>query len=392
VHEVIVAGAGPAGSAAASILASQGHSVLLLDKAEFPRDKVCGDGVTVNTIRLLSRMGLSIESRLGEFHLCDRFKAVSTRGHVFEGSFAAYGTGIYMIPRRTLDHLLLEFALRRGVEFEQTRVTGPVVEDGVVRGVRTRSTQKTVERHARITIVADGARSVIARSLKKGRVADEHHCVAMRAYFDGVDGPERRADFYASETGLPGYGWVFPIGAGRANVGIGLRLDALHRHGLSLRQEFDRFVADPRTADRLSQAEAAGHARGWCLPLASNPAPRAYAGALLIGDAGAFVSALTGEGIPRALVSGWLAAQVALEALRKGDGAYQHLNQFEIRWQRALGRRLRGEAVLQRVLFKPGVLDFLLQHMGHRNRLSHLVMNLLSYVYGIVSPRQFGGR
>jgi geranylgeranyl reductase family protein len=388
--EVIVAGAGPAGSVAAAILASQGCQVLLLDKAEFPRDKVCGDGVTINTIRLLSRMGFSLESRLGEFHLCDRFKAVSTRGHVFEGSFIAYDTGIYMIPRKILDHLLFEFALRRGAEFEQLCVTGAIVEGGAVRGVRAKSAQRAVERRARITIVADGARSVIARSLQREKAADEHHCVAMRAYFEGVDGSDRRADFYASEAGLPGYGWIFPLGAGKANVGIGLRLDALRRYGLSLRQEFDRFIADPRAADRLSQAAAVGNARGWSLPLASSPAPRAYAGALLIGDAGAFVSSLTGEGIPRALVTGWLAAQVALEALREGDSACRHLGQFEVRWRRTLGRRLWGEAVLQRFLFQPGVLDLLLHHIGRSKRLSRFVMSLLGCAYGIVSTRQFG--
>jgi geranylgeranyl reductase family protein len=375
-YQVIVVGAGPAGSVTAAILASQGCRVLLLDKAEFPRDKVCGDAIGLNTLKLLSEVGLSIESRMDEFHWCDRFRGVSLRGYVFEGSLTEYATLAYIIPRKILDHVLWELVLQRGVEFERLRVTEPIVEQGAVCGIRGKFGDKIVEHRARITIAADGAHSFIARSLRQGKAADRHYAVSVRAYFRGVQGSDRQMDFYATSVGFPGYGWLFPIGDGKANVGIGFRLDALRRSGRTLRQEFDQFVADPRVAGRLSQAEPIGRVQGWTLPLTSQPLQRAYAGALLVGDAGAFVCPLSGGGIHRGIVSGKLAAEVALEALQKNDYSLQELGKFETQWRHVLGKGLRRTIMLQRVLSWPGVVDLALRNMERSERIARLILGL----------------
>jgi len=378
-YQAIVVGAGPAGSIAAAILSSHGCRVLLLDRVEFPRDKVCGDGVIPGAIKLLSQMGLELE--MDQFHWCDRVRVISPRGYAFEGSLAEYNSCAYIIPRKTLDHTLYEFALQQGAEFERLRVIEPIVEQGVVCGVRGKLGSDVVERRADITIAADGANSVITRSLRQGKAADRHYAVSMRAYFDGVHGSERRADFYVNPSALPGYGWIFPLGEGRANVGVILRLDTLRRSRRTLRQEFDRFIADPRAADRLSRAEPIGKIRGWPLPLASQPLQRAYAGALLIGDAGAFISPLSGGGIYNGLVSGKLAAEVALEALRKNDYSLKELGKFEAQWRRALGRGLRRELILQRVLSWPGLVDLALRLVGRNERIARLVVNLLAWIW-----------
>jgi len=375
-HQVIVVGAGPAGSVTAAILAGSGCQVLLLDKAEFPRDKVCGDAIGRNTIDLLSRAGLSLESNLEAFHWCDRFRGVSLRGRVFEGSLTEYATLAYIVPRKTLDHILWKLALQRGVEFERLHITGPIVEQGAVCGIRGKFGDKIVERRARITIAADGAHSVIARSLRREKAADRHHAVSVRAYFGGVQGSERQMDFYATSVGFPGYGWLFPIGDGRANVGIGFRLDALRRSGRTLRQEFDQFIADPRVADRLSQAEPVGRVQGWTLPLTSQPLQRAYAGALLVGDAGAFVCPLSGGGIHRGIVSGKLAAEVALEALQKDDCSLKELGKFEARQRRVLGKGLWRKLLLQRVLSWPGVVDLALENMERSEPIARFILGL----------------
>jgi geranylgeranyl reductase family protein len=375
-YQVIVVGAGPVGTVTAAILAGSGCRVLLLDKAEFPRDKVCGDAIGLNTINLLSRAGLALESRTGAFHWCDRFRGVSLRGYVFEGSLTEYATLAYIIPRKILDHTLWELALQRGVEFERLCVTEPIVKQDVVCGIRGKFGDKIVERRARITIAADGAHSAIAQSLRRGKAADKHYAVSVRAYFGGVQGSDRQMDFYATSTGFPGYGWLFPIGDGKANVGIGFRLDALRRSGRTLRQEFDQFIADPRVAGRLSQAEPVGRVQGWTLPLTSQPLQRAYAGALLVGDAGAFVCPLSGGGIHRGIVSGKLAAEVALEALQKDDYSLKELGKFEARWRRVLGKGLWRKLVLQRVLSWPGVVDLALENMERSGRIACFILGL----------------
>jgi geranylgeranyl reductase family protein len=379
-YQVIVVGAGPAGSVTAAILASHGCRVLLLDKAKFPRDKVCGDGITSGTIRLLSKVGL--ELKMDRFHWCDRARGTSPRGYAFEGCLTEYNARAYVIPRKTLDHILWKFALQRGAEFERFHITEPIVEQGVVCGVRGKLDGKVVERRAKITIAADGANSVITRALHREKAADRHYAVSMRAYFNGVQGSDRCADFYASAVGgFPNYGWVFPLGEGRANVGIVLRLDTLHRSGRTLRQEFDQFIRDPRTADRLSQVKLMGKIQGWTLPLASRPLQRAYAGALLVGDAGAFISPLSGGGTYNGLMTGKLAAEITLEALRKDDCSLEELGKFEARWRQALGKGLRREMILQRVLSWPGLVDLALQNMERNERIARLIVNLLAWTW-----------
>jgi geranylgeranyl reductase family protein len=377
-HEVVVVGAGPAGSIAAIVLAKQGCRVLLVDQAEFPRDKVCGDGIGWNSIRLLSELGLSLESSIPELHRCGRARGISPSGYVYQGSFPQkddhYQHG-YVIPRKHFDHSLWEFALQQGAEFERFRVTEPIIEKGRVCGVRGTMNGKTVEHRARMTIAADGANSVIARFLCSGSASARHYAVAMRAYFGGLQGADDCVEFYFNQTDLPGYGWVFPLGEGVANIGIGLRLDTYRKNGESLRQAFGRFLRDPRLAEKLSKATPIGEARGFLLPLASRPLQRVYDGVILVGDAGAFVSPLTGGGIYNAMESGRIAAEVALEALQGEGGSLEELREFEVRWRSVLGRKLRIEAMVQRLLSWPGMLDLIIRRMGRSKRFANFVLS-----------------
>jgi geranylgeranyl reductase family protein len=377
-HEVIVVGAGPAGSVAAAVLAKQGCQVLLLDKAKFPRDKVCGDGIGWNSIRLLSELGLSLESRMPELHRCGRARGISPSGYVYEGSFSQkdghYQHG-YVIPRKRFDHVLWQFALQQGAEFERSRVTEPIVEKGRVCGVRGKADGKVVERRARITIAADGASSVIARFLHPSKASPRHYAVAMRSYFAGVQDLDRGVEFHFNQAHLPGYGWAFPMGQGMANIGVGLRLDVYRQKAQSLSHVFERFIGAPGLAERLSKAEPIGAPGGCLLPLASRSLQRAYDGALLVGDAGAFVSPLTGGGIYNAMETGRIAAEVALEALQGNGGSLEELRRFEVRWRSVLGRKLRVEAMVQRLLSWPGMLDLILRRMGHSERFANFVLN-----------------
>ena len=377
-HEVIVVGAGPAGSVAAAVLAQQGCQVLLLDKAEFPRDKVCGDGIGWNSIRLLSDLGLSLESGMQQLYSCDRVRGVSPGGHVFEGPFPrkeGYCHHGYVIPRKHFDHALWQFAVQQGVGFERLRGTAPIIEKGVVCGVWGRRDGRAVERRARITIAADGAQSVIARALCSDQIPARHSAVAMRSYVAGVQDLDYGVEFHFNQAHLPGYGWAFPLGEGVANIGVGLRLDVYCRNGQPLRQVFERFIGSPRLAGMLSKAEPLGQPRGCLLPLASRSLQRAYDGALLVGDAGAFVSPLTGGGIYNAMETGRIAAEVALEALQGNGGSLEELRRFEVRWRRVLGNKLRVEAMAQRVLSWPGMLDLLVRQMCRRQGLASFVLS-----------------
>ena len=379
-HEVVVVGAGPAGSVAAAVLAKQGCHVLLLDKAKFPRDKTCGDAIGWSSMKLLSDLGLSLESKRQELYVCDKVRAISPNGYVFEGllpqkdGYRRYG---YVVPRKDFDYLLWEFALQQGVRFEQLCVIEPIIERNVVCGVRGSLDGEAVERRARITIGADGANSIIARSLRPGKAAARHRSVALRAYFNGVQDLDHCMEFYFDHTMLRGYGWIFPFGDGMANIGVGLRLDTFYKNGKSLRQVFERFTCSPLVAKRLSKAMQVGEARGWTLSHGPQQLQRAYRGALLVGDAGAFVSPLTGAGIPNALETGRIAAEVALKALQGNSGSLDELHEFEIKWKSVLGQKLGLEAILRALLSWPGILDLMIREMCRSERFAHFVLTRL---------------
>jgi geranylgeranyl reductase family protein len=375
---VLVLGAGPAGSAAATVLARQGCPVSLLDKADFPRDKVCGDGIGGSTIRLLSDLGLCLDEGTQPLHSCTRVRGISPAGHVYEGDFpekdgrCRHG---YIIPRKRFDHLLWQHAQEQGARFERFRATHPIVEEGVVRGVVGSVNGQVVERRASITIVADGASSVIARALRPNGASARHYAVAIRSYFENVKSPDRCAAFCFNQTELPGYGWIFPLGGGRANVGVGLRLDVARNNKVSLRRAFEHFIRDCRVAAGLSRAQQVGRAKGGLLSLASQRIRRTYPGALLVGDAGAFISPISGGGIYNALESGRIAARVAWEALQGDGGTDEALRQFDVRWRNAIGGQLRTAAIAQRLLSWPGMLDLVIRRMERCERFARFVLN-----------------
>ncbi|NOZ73583.1 MAG: NAD(P)/FAD-dependent oxidoreductase [Chloroflexi bacterium] len=379
-YDVVIVGAGPAGSIAAAILARHGSQVLLLDKKDFPRHKVCGDGIGWSTIKLLSEVGLSLETATDELYECDKVRGISPSGYIFEGPFPqreGHSQHGYVIPRQHFDHILWQFALEQGAQFERFHVTEPIIEDGVVRGVRGDVAGKTAERRARITFAADGAKSVIARALHPDKIADKHYAVAIRGYFEDVQDLDRSVEFYFNQTVLPGYGWVFPLGEGRANIGVGLRLDVIRQKKSSLRQAFETFIRDPRVAAKLVKARPLDEPRGWVLPLGSQRLQRAYAGALLIGDAGAFISPLSGGGIYNALETGRIAAHVALEALDGDGGSLAELRKYEVRWRKVLGRKLRSETLVQKLLSWPGMLDWVIRNMHRNEWFAHQVLDRL---------------
>jgi geranylgeranyl reductase family protein len=347
-HEVVVVGAGPAGSVAATILAQAGRDVLLLDRTTFPRDKSCGDFVPREAMQLLLELGLGDALRSDRFYPVRDVAIVSPGLHATQVPLRAkHGADWCMIPRETFDTLLWEHACRSGAQFEVLHVEAPLIERGIVTGVRGRNDGPT-EIRAQVVIAGDGATSAIARALRGAKSPDIHRAVAVRAYAEDLDLVSHRAEFHFTRALLPFYGWVFPVGDRCANVGVGIRLDRFRRGDTTVKRLLDDFLALPHIAARFGAAGRVRDPLVWQLNFGSEDFPRVYDGALLAGDAGGFISPLTGAGIHNAMITGELAARAAIAALEARDRRRNALAEFEGWWRRRLRARLRAGFWLQR--------------------------------------------
>ncbi|HXN08733.1 MAG TPA: NAD(P)/FAD-dependent oxidoreductase [Candidatus Acidoferrales bacterium] len=352
--DVVVVGAGPAGSAAAHTLSASGADVLMLERAHFPRDKSCGDGITAHAVDILHEMGVTFD-RFGS-------KAVKTFGGIIGGPggemFAAHppptsdGTPIecWVVPRLLLDAEVAQAAVRAGARLKEgAAVTAVTRSNGTVSGVEYNDGTGVHRAAAKVVIGADGAHSAVAQSLGIRLSSKRHLGFALRGYYEGVS--DLRDDleiYYFDEKLLPGYGWVFPTGPQTANVGIGLYSRELDRSARKLREILDQFIASvPNVAKRMARARPLGRAIGWPLPVSSAHRPTVFNGAMLCGDAASLVDPLTGEGIFTALVSGRSAGRAALKALSADDASAGVLRDHEREWVKIAGGYLSSGRLLK---------------------------------------------
>jgi menaquinone-9 beta-reductase len=323
--DVAVVGAGPGGSAAAHYLAQGGLAVTLVDRAAFPRDKTCGDGLTPRAVAILHDMGV-LPALLSAGQPISAVDVFAPGGHATAASIspvAGAPVPMLVVPRLTLDDLVRRRAMHSGAHFEgQVWVTGLQQTGGGVT-VHGSGPEGHVAIAARAAVIATGAATALPASL--GLVpAAPRRMLAGRAYYARTAGPAERIQLRFDDVPLPGYGWLFPTSATSANVGVGYFPSAsgARRRPQTTKAAFDRFVAARGMAPRIGGARRLGPMRGY--PLRTDfPDVRTFGDrVLLVGEAAGLVNPLTGEGIDYALESGQLAADVLTGAFR-GAGLTQ---------------------------------------------------------------------
>ena len=361
--DVIVVGAGPAGSTAAASLARRGRDVLLLDAATFPRDKPCGDGIPPGTVGILNDLGCGESLRAARFAPVRAIRLVSARGRDFQLAFSPKrdDAEFLIAPRMQFDNLLRRHAIESGARFEQARVRAPILEGNRVAGVVAKTDQGERELRAKIVIGADGATSVLARSFARRKPPETERGVAIRAYLDGIATLSSTVEFHFSGPLAPGYGWIFPLGERRANVGVIMRTDRFKRRRASLETLLQQFLDSPDVRVRIAPGAVPSDIATWQLPYATpDSARRACDGAMLVGDAGHFVDSVTGEGIHHAVVTAAIAAEVADEAIASPTRALEILRTFDDRCDQAVGGLIRRSYRAQKyVVAHPVLLESL---------------------------------
>ncbi len=369
--DVLVVGGGPAGTAAAYWLAQDGHDVLLVEKKEYPREKTCGDGLTPRAILQLHDMGFDFEA--GEFHRVTGLRSYAGDDLMLEMHWpdhSIYPSWGGVIRRSDLDAQVATLVAKQGVAVRQKVEASPLVEaDGTV-AVELRADGERELVRPRVVVVADGSLSRFGRALGTERRRDYPMGLAARGYFTS---PRSEDGFLESqldirdETGasMPGYGWVFPLGDGTVNVGVGLLSTFRRWKAVNTTDMMAAYVRSAPSYWGLSDQTALTAPRGGKLAMGFSVGPSSGSNWLVVGDAVGAINPWNGEGIAYAYETGRLAAEHVSAALGSDDPSL--LARYGQDLEDVYGLYYRMARVFVRAIGHPPVMRTL-THTGLRNR------------------------
>ncbi|WP_097677294.1 geranylgeranyl reductase family protein [Nigerium massiliense] len=391
--DAIVVGAGPGGAATARHLANRGLDVVLLEKATFPRDKICGDGLTPRVTKQLIRLGIDTSEEAGWHH--------NTGLRVFGG-----GTGELILPwpelsefpsyglaraRTEFDEILARHAEAGGATLvEDANVSEPILDprtDRIV-GVRCKDGR---EFRAPFVVAADGNSSRLALAMGLAKREDRPMGVAVRTYVESPRSDEPYLDSWlelwdgrpGQSNLLPGYGWAFPLGNGLVNVGLGTVAAKPSDLGkVDYRAQLRRWLEG--TPEEWGFRNIVGPVRGAALPMCLNRQPLYSRGLLLVGDAAGMISPFNGEGIAYALEAAEFAADAIAEAHYRGVGtasAEKALRGYATQVKASLGGYFRLGTIFVKLINDPRVMHVCVQYGLPRPTLMKFTMKLLAHLY-----------
>lgn len=386
--DVCVVGAGPGGCTTALFLAKAGIPSILLDKAIFPRDKICGDGLSGWTVNMLQKIDPALLDRFRRNPISQeswgaRFTAPN--GQVLDVPFkdkelpGAQAPG-YVVPRQEFDYFLLQECRQH-----------PIIK--IIEGVEIKATSYgdkdqiflhgdgQFQLQAKVAIFCNGAQSPQAKSLAGIYPEKKHYVAGVRAYYEGVSGlhVDNYIELHFLKDFLPGYFWIFPLPNGRVNVGAGMRSDKISKGKINLRSEMLRCIAEhPSLQDRFRNARQLSPVRGFGLPLGSRKRQISGRNFMLVGDAASLIDPFTGEGIGNAMASGMMAAIHAQNCLKAGNYSASFMRTYDEAVYNKLWKELRLSKKLQDLLQFPALFSWVVNKATNNKTLRNTISCMLT--------------
>jgi len=390
--QVIIIGAGPAGAGTSIFLTKVGIPHVVIEKENFPRDKICGDACSGKTVFVLRKANplwpAEIFENTAEYMPSHGVTFVSPNGKVLDIPFSpakvlkGQAPG-FITPRLTFDNFLFQkLASPYAAIYQKATVKSMERQaDGKVK-VNFSHTDETYEVTAPLIVGADGDKSQVRKNFLSSHTSQKAYCVGLRAYYHGVTGLHENhyVELHFLPEILPGYFWIFPLPNGVTNVGIGMMSDRIRKKKINLREEMlNAIKTNSNISHRFSNAKLLDKIQGWGLPMCMKRQPLSGDNFLLTGDAAAMIDPFTGEGIGNALYSGMLAAFAIDELLKAGryDAGFIKEKYDDVLFKQ-IGNELKTSATLQRLAHYPRLFNYVVEKAHKSKTLNNTITSMFT--------------
>ena len=368
--EILIIGAGPGGVATALQLAKQNIASVIVDKANFPRDKICGDALSGKVVEVLKKIDATL---LNDLHLqpvqlgSSGVSFVAPNNKVLEVPFKQnfdihnQQPPGYISKRIHFDNFLFNTLKKYPNHIRVLENTDLTTFEKIDNGYRATSKDGETIIQAKLVIAADGAQSRFARFTGDMKVEPKHYCAGVRAYYKNVSGMHNAnfIELHFIKDLLPGYFWIFPLPNGEVNIGVGIRSDKISKHKLNLKNILNTIIQHhPEISKRFANAEMVDDVKGFGLPLGSKKRNISGDNYLLVGDAASLIDPFTGEGIGNAMMSGLFAANHAIQCLQQNNFSAEYNKQYDTTVYKRLWSELKLSRTMQQLVVFPWLFNF----------------------------------
>ncbi len=385
IYDIIIVGAGPAGSAASLYADRQGLKTLLVDKESFPRDKICGDALSGKSVAILRELELlqNIEDLPGAHIQSIVFSSpdhATFRIDLSKTSLKNIPKG-FVIRRKIFDDFMFKKASAAATTTLQNfAVSDLITHNGYACGIRGKDKKggKEQEFFGKIVIGADGYKSIVAQRLGLYDHDPKHWVVALRCYYKNVSDLTDQIELHYVDEVIPGYFWIFPLEDGHANVGIGMLHHYIKKEKIDLKKALEKTIASSYFKERFREAEILEKPIGWNLPVGSKRRKSFGNGFMLLGDAAGLIDPFTGEGIGNAMYSAKYAIAAAQEALQANDFSEPFLSRYEDRLWDAIGNELKVSTKLQKIGRSRFLLNLVINKAARSKEVSNIIAGMLT--------------